>query len=496
MSPNHVIPPDFGALSPIAERVRQVGSLTHDFSASGLVLGVQTDLLVRRQHLDRSRELRDALQHVADYHGNLAEIATRALPTRDCVVPHGGATPGTWQQVDADYEPQPDGPLSQLELWRLKDGSRDALDESRRLRRLVPDEHVRTASGAELVLPAVAPNHAGILAPHAGGCPATPPQPAPAPPGRFVEQPASGPAAKVTILDSGYIHVPMPNTHRDLDARVTLVRGQSLTNTNPPGWTLDEPDGRYTDRSGRLDGISGHGTFIAGLIAHIAPEARLEVVGMRNQEVEIDDTRDPAEQLGLFHAELSIALAMLRRGRTDVIQCGFAFPTLDEYPSLPFAAVLEELRQPNAPRDGHVAVVAPAGNEQSRQRYWPAALPDVVGVASTNRRGDARSWFSNWGDWCDCCSRGEYVYSTFIDWTGPVEGERITDVERFLGWAHWDGTSFAAPKVSAEIARQIAADPDLLPTEAWNRVRASAIDSVTDFTLSPHHGVKLPRVAV
>ena len=39
-------------------------------------------------------------------------------------------------------------------------------------------------------------------------------------------------------------------------------------------------------RSGRLDGISGHGTFIAGLIAHIATDTRLEVVGLRNQEVE------------------------------------------------------------------------------------------------------------------------------------------------------------------------------------------------------------------
>ena len=56
-----------------------------------------------------------------------------------------------------------------------------------------------------------------------------------------------------------------------------------------------------------------------------------------------------------------------------MIQCGFAFPTLDDYPSLPFAAVMAELRQKHAPHEGRVAVVAPAGNEQSRRRYWPAA---------------------------------------------------------------------------------------------------------------------------
>ena len=80
----------------------------------------------------------------------------------------------------------------------------------------------------------------------------------------------------------------------------------------------------------------------------------------------------------------------------------------------------------------------------------------MIGVASTNRRGNARAWFSNWGDWCDCCTRGEYVYSTFVYWDGPVEGEPLTDIEHFRGWARWDGTSFAAPKVSAAIARLFA----------------------------------------
>jgi subtilisin family serine protease len=198
----------------------------------------------------------------------------------------------------------------------------------------------------------------------------------------------------------------------------------------------------------------------------------------------------------LFETEVAIAHAMLRRSDTDVIQCGFAFPTLDDYPSLPFAAVLAELRQPSAPRGGQVAVVAPAGNEQSRRRYWPAALPDVVGVASTNRRLNARAWFSNWGEWCDCCTRGEHVYSTFVDWDGPVEGEPITDIEHFRGWARWDGTSFAAPKVSAEIARLVAANPGLPPKQAWDQIEAAAVDFVTDFTLSPYQGVILPRIAI
>jgi subtilisin family serine protease len=493
VSPNHVIPADNGPLSPIAERVMKCASLTYDVSADSIVIAVRSDLIVNSQALAESPKLREALEQIAEPRGNLAEVYGQASPER------GGDTPAdredaTGKQLDPDYAPQADGPLSKVELWRLEDG-RDSIDESRRLRRLVDDDCLRPAMRNESRLPAVSPNHVAILSPKASGCPAAPPQPAPAPTGAFVEPPASGPVAKVTILDSGYIELAAPDTHHDLDARVVVVAGQALnTSSDPPTWVPDRPDGAYRDAAGQLDGISGHGTFIAGLIAHIAPQTRLEVVGLRNQEVEIG-ALNPSEQLGLFESEAAIAHALLRRSNTDVIQCGFAFPTLDDYPSLPFAAVMAELRQPDAPHGGRVAVVAPAGNEESRARYWPAALRDVIGVASTNRRGNARAWFSNWGEWCDCCARGEYVYSTFIDWCGPVEGEPLTDVEHFRGWARWDGTSFAAPKVSAQIARLLAANPGLAPTEAWEQlVGGPDVGLVSDYTLSPFHGVALPRI--
>jgi len=80
---------------------------------------------------------------------------------------------------------------------------------------------------------------------------------------------------------------------------------------------------------------------------------------------------DPSAQLGLFETETAIAHAMHAHSDADVIQCGFAFPTLDDYPSLPFAAVMAELRSPDAPRNGQVVVVAPAGNEQSASVYCP-----------------------------------------------------------------------------------------------------------------------------
>ena len=47
MSPRKVIPVENGALSPIAERVLNVRSLTHEHSHDGIVIAVQAELVVR-----------------------------------------------------------------------------------------------------------------------------------------------------------------------------------------------------------------------------------------------------------------------------------------------------------------------------------------------------------------------------------------------------------------------------------------------------------------
>jgi hypothetical protein len=498
VSPNQVIPVENGALSPIAERVMKVPSLTYEHDKDGIVIARTAEMLVRRSSLDSSPSFRKALGEVAEPVGTLADIKgppTELVRARDASSAEDDAA-----RLEPDYEPNPDGPLGQIEIWHLKDAAtRNSIDESRRLRPFAQVEPMRTDRGNDVPLPAIAPNHVAILSPSAGGCPAAPPMAAPDPGRPFVESPSRESTAKVTVLDSGYIWIDPP--HRHLDERVTVVHGQWLdASTTPASWRPDRPDGLYTDSDGQLDGISGHGTFIAGLISHVAPRTRLEVVGLRNQEVEIG-VFDPAAELGLFETEVAIAHAMLRRSRTDVIQCGFAFPTLDDYPSLPFAAVMAELRETHAPHEGRVAVVAPAGNEQSRRRFWPAALPDVIGVASTNRRGNGRAWFSNWGNWCDCCARGEYVFSTFVRWTGPVEGEPLTDIEDFEGWARWDGTSFAAPKVSAAIARLfIERGGTTPPLDAGNELIAGTggvpVSSLTDATLSGSPGVPLPYLQI
>ncbi len=105
------------------------------------------------------------------------------------------------------------GPAADVELWRLVEPRRNALDEVRRLRPFGRDVTVTTAGGQELSLPAVSPNHVSVVSPKLAGCPAGPPLPG-APPhgdGPFV-RPRSGPAGvRVVVIDTGYIVTDPPH---------------------------------------------------------------------------------------------------------------------------------------------------------------------------------------------------------------------------------------------------------------------------------------------
>lgn len=465
MSPNTVFPLDESPQNPVTQRVLEHSRVTFDVDDDALVVAIRDELLVRTSA--RNDRLDEALKKVASLRASL-----------------GSGRAG--------------GLADDVEVWRLNDPRANSIDVSRRLRDLGSVQRKQTVRGPELTPPAVSPNHVCVVSKY-NLCPAGPPNPVPPPhnSGQFVLPPEDGTRARVVVIDTGYIRTDPP--HAELDARVTSVPGQWLdTSTDPGTWRDSPPDTLDADHDGRLDGVAGHGTFIAGLIAHRCRQAEITVVGLRHAVMPLSAQPDPVDQAMLFTDEISVARSLLQHGNADVVSCGFSFPTLDDHPSIPFTAVMDVLTGPHAARPG-VAVVAPAGNESSPRAYWPAAHPDVVGVAATNRMGNARAWFSNWGRWADCCARGQDVRSTFIYWLGPVEGEPLSDIENFLGWARWDGTSFAAPKVTAAIADLVAASGDtLLPVDAAERLLSGTggveVTPLTDMTLSPFPGVMLPHL--
>lgn len=82
-----------------------------------------------------------------------------------------------------------------------------------------------------------------------------------------------------------------------------------------------------------------------------------------------------------------------------------------------------------------IILVAAAGNENSSEKFFPAAMSEVIAVAAVNNQ-DEKVFISNFGDWVDFSGKGQDVLS--LDLNG--------------GYVYKTGTSQAAPLVSAKIA--------------------------------------------
>ena len=100
-------------------------------------------------------------------------------------------------------------------------------------------------------------------------------------------------------------------------------------------------------------------------------------------------------------------------------------------------------------------VVASAGNDATCAPQYPAVLPEVVAVGALDANRNPAP-FTNYGPWVRACTLGVDVVSSFFDGfngDGPVVDG--ADADDFRGWARWSGTSFAAPRVVAALARRV-----------------------------------------
>jgi len=377
-------------------------------------------------------------------------------------------------------------PSEDIQIWRLKKtpGNQDNPDVAMfiwKARKLLKTKKIQPEQ--------VAPNH--VLIPSSNPlfnyhtCPGGPPEET-SPPGTL--PPRAEQTVDVVVIDSGYVSegpiVPLVDQ--------LLERGQWFTATpNPqnPGsftkpfiWTQepDEPNGpTYVTVAGnRLAALVGHANFVAGVIAQACPGAQITLVNHNGGFIESDDADTP------IPTEASVARSLWIHRQAAVINVGYAFATLPNAallkntvdrsgpPSWSFQLVLNQIK--NSKR---TVVVAPAGNQSSPTRQYPAAFhttyPNVIGVGS-KAPGPQRSWFSNYGSWVACCTEGENVLSTFItDWVKKQveepERNKTHPAKTFTsGWARWSGTSFAAPKVAAAIANRVG--PTQSPLGAWGAI--------------------------
>src|SRR6266699_3170101 len=158
----------------------------------------------------------------------------------------------------------------------------------------------------------------------------------------------------------------------------------------------------------------GHGTMVSGIIHLVAPTALI----MPLKAFKADGTG--------YLSDILSAIYFAAQNGANVINMSFSFSTY----SVELAKALKYAAR-------HRAVcVASAGNNGKDEIIYPAALANVMGIASTSDK-DALSSFSNFGeDLVWVAAPGEGIITTYPFGTFAA------------GW----GTSFSAPFVSAAAA--------------------------------------------
>jgi thermitase len=309
----------------------------------------------------------------------------------------------------------------------------------------------------------VSPNHILIPANEDHSCPYGPPLPTNAEEALLEK---STDRRRVSIIDSGYQWDAAwgPNPL----GNIAVHRAESL---RAGGWKRSPADRPDANDDERLDALAGHANFVAGVVAQGTSHAKLEIRNHNGAFLPGDD----------LPTEASVVRSLCKcRGRADMINLGFAFAAFEDTPSCAwdtaFALIGDGEQGP--------VVVAPAGNQATSFLKYPAALhytyptkyPNMIGVGSTGEARDTQipvryqQSFSNFGPWVTCSAEGAGVQSTFLKVNMKVEDG---DEEQFAfdsAWARWNGTSFATPKVVAQIVN-VMVDRKCSAPAAWQWLR-------------------------
>jgi subtilisin family serine protease len=171
----------------------------------------------------------------------------------------------------------------------------------------------------------------------------------------------------------------------------------------------------------------GHGTMVVGVIHLVAPTAHI----MPLKSFQSDGTG--------YLSDILRAVYYAVQNNANVINMSFDFTS----------ASREMMRTNQNANQNSVICVASAGNDGQQKLVYPAALANVMGVASTSDI-DTRSTFSNYGPDVWVAAPGEAIVTTYPFGTYS---------------ANW-GTSFSALFVSGGAALLLSLRPNITPNGA------------------------------
>ena len=262
--------------------------------------------------------------------------------------------------------------------------------------------------------------------------------------GAWAAPPALNPV-KVAIVDSG-VDCSLPDFHNQIAAAKSFVGGNPCTD------------------------LQGHGTIVAGEIAGALNSAG--VVGLAYSSQLLVAKVVAADGTIPLKAEAAgIRWAVNQGARVVNLSFGAVRDPID--PALDTYSKVEAQAVAYAVRKGAVVVAAVGNSDEAYATpwpyaSWPAALPHVIGVGALTRSGNVPDFSDQDPVFVDLSAPGVGIFSTFpkdLTAAQPACSEQgYTDCA--LGDYHRpQGTSFAAPQVSAAAAVLFGLDPSLTSSQ-------------------------------
>ncbi|MBK7470932.1 MAG: S8 family serine peptidase [Betaproteobacteria bacterium] len=260
----------------------------------------------------------------------------------------------------------------------------------------------------------------------------------------------TGAGMRVAVLDTG-----VDRTHPALAGKLL------------PGFDFVDDDNDPSEEGSELDVAFGHGTHVAGLVALVAPDAKimpvrmLDPAGQGNTWVlaeallyAIDPDGNPETDDGAHIVNLSLGTANRTRIFNAIAQ--IATCSVDTDPVSDISDPGYDADDARCSRTRGVLIVAAAGNDgsDSAKEYPAAESSQRIAAVGASAEKSRLAPFSNFASW--------------VRFTAP--GDRITSSVPGGGYGTWSGTSMASPLFAGTAALVRSVNPDMKPEEVLRRI--------------------------